>query len=97
MLASMLSRYALAYQRGGLAGLQQLVDADESEGRHERLLVRVTNGRAEVIYFAQPPDWRASTWPASTTASHGAPAGSRIANPRRQPARSRHRRPAATA
>ena len=41
----------------GSPGLQALVEADESEGRHERLLVRVVNDRTEVVYFAQPPGW----------------------------------------
>jgi signal transduction histidine kinase len=57
VLESMLQRYGSAYQRSGLAGLRTLVDADESEGRHERLLVRVTNDKAEIVYFAQPPGW----------------------------------------
>jgi len=57
VLESMLERYSFAYQRSGLSGLRSLVDADESEGRHERLLVRVTNDKAEIVYFAQPPGW----------------------------------------
>jgi hypothetical protein len=57
VLESMLQRYGVAYQRSGLTGLRALVDADESEGRHERLLVRVTNDKAEIVYFAQPPGW----------------------------------------
>lgn len=57
VLESMLQRYGVAYQRSGLAGLRTLVEADESEGRHERLLVRVTNDKAELVYFAQPPGW----------------------------------------
>ena len=57
VLESMLQRYGFAYERSGLSGLQALVDADESEGRHERLLVRVTNDKAEIVYFAQPPGW----------------------------------------
>jgi len=57
VLESMLQRYGSAYQRSGLTGLRALVDADESEGRHERLLVRVTNDKAEIVYFAQPPGW----------------------------------------
>ncbi len=73
VLASMLSRYALEYQRGGLDGLQQLVEADASEGRHERLLVRVVSGRTEVIYFSQPPDWRAVDLASLDTSSHGSP------------------------
>ena len=74
VLASMLSRYALEYQRGGLGGLQQLVEADASEGRHERLLVRVVSGRTEVIYFSAAARLAArSTSPASTRSSHGSP------------------------
>jgi signal transduction histidine kinase len=57
VLESMLARYGQAYHRLGLAGLRALVDADESEGRHERLLVRVTNDRAEVVYLGLPPGW----------------------------------------
>jgi signal transduction histidine kinase len=57
VLESTLARYGVAYQRSGLDGLRALVDADESEGRHERLLVRVTNDKAEIVYFAQPPGW----------------------------------------
>jgi signal transduction histidine kinase len=56
-LESMLQRYGVAYERSGLTGLRTLVDADESEGRHERLLVRVTNDKAEIVYFTQPPGW----------------------------------------
>jgi len=57
VLESMLARYGAAYRRTGLEGLKALVDADESEGRHERLLVRVTSDRAEVVYSVQPPGW----------------------------------------
>ena len=59
VLASTLSRYAAEYGRSGLVGLRRLVDADESEGRHERLLVRVTNRETELVYFAYPPGWSA--------------------------------------
>src|SRR6187397_2108973 len=57
VLESMLSRYSAEYQREGLTGLRGLIDADAGEGRHERLLVRVVNEQAEVIYFATPPGW----------------------------------------
>jgi signal transduction histidine kinase len=57
VLESTLARYGAVYERSGLAGLRTLVDSDESEGRHERLLVRVTNDRSEIVYFAQPPGW----------------------------------------
>ena len=56
-LESMLSRYAVEYARTGLAGLQDLIQADAAQGRHERLLVRVVSDRSEVIYFAAPPGW----------------------------------------
>jgi signal transduction histidine kinase len=59
VLESMLSRYAVEYERTGLAGLQELIQADAAQGRHERLLVRVVNDRTEVVYFATPPGWAA--------------------------------------
>ena len=59
VLESMLSRYAVEYERSGLAGLQELIQADAGQGRHERLLVRVVNDRTEVVYFATPPGWAA--------------------------------------
>jgi signal transduction histidine kinase len=59
VLESTLARYGAVYERSGLAGLRAVVDSDESEGRHERLLVRVTNDRAEIVYFTQPPGWAA--------------------------------------
>lgn len=57
VLESMLTRYVAEYDRFGLAGLQRLIEVDAGEGRHERLLVRVINAGAEVVYFAEPPDW----------------------------------------
>jgi len=59
VLQSMLSRYAAVYEQSGLAGLRQLIETDAREGRHERLLVRVMNDRAEVVYFTTPPGWSA--------------------------------------
>ncbi len=59
VLESMLTRYGAEYERAGLAGLQSLIEADAGEGRHERLLVRVINAGAEVVYFAEPPGWGA--------------------------------------
>jgi signal transduction histidine kinase len=59
VLESMLSRYAIEYERAGLAGLQRLIDADAGEGLHERLLVRVVNDQRELVYFATPPGWGA--------------------------------------
>ena len=57
VLESMLTRYVTEYERSGLLGLQQLIEADAGEGRHERLLVRVVHAGAEVVYFAEPPGW----------------------------------------
>jgi signal transduction histidine kinase len=56
-LTSMLVRYSTEYARAGLPGLQRMVDLDESEGRHERLLVRIAGRGAELIYLSQPPGW----------------------------------------
>ena len=54
VLASMLTRYASEYQRAGLPGLRRMVELDASEGRHERLLVRVAGraGRADLLRAA---------------------------------------------
>jgi signal transduction histidine kinase len=57
VLQSMLARYAAEYSRTGLPGLRRLLEADASEGRLERLMVRVVNDQAEVVYFATPPGW----------------------------------------
>ncbi|MBI4886113.1 MAG: HAMP domain-containing histidine kinase [Acidobacteria bacterium] len=57
VLESMLSRYTAEYERGGLDGLQRLIDVDAAEGRHERLLIRVVRGPREIVYFAAPPGW----------------------------------------
>ena len=59
VLQSMLGRYATEYARSGLPGLRRLLETDASEGRHERLIVRVVNQRAEGVYFATPPGWAA--------------------------------------
>jgi signal transduction histidine kinase len=59
VLQSMLGRYATEYARAGLGGLRRLLEADASEGQHERLMVRVVNQQAEVVYFATPPGWAA--------------------------------------
>ncbi len=57
VLETMLERYQVEYDAGGLPALERLIDADSAEGRHERLLVRVVGSAAEVIYFATPPGW----------------------------------------
>jgi len=55
----MLLRYRSEYQRAGLKGLHALMDADEGEGRHERLLVRVAGPQAELEHSTHPPSWGA--------------------------------------
>ena len=57
VLQSMLSRYAVEYQRSGLPGLQRVIEADAGQGRHEGLLVRVVDERTEAVYFAAPLGW----------------------------------------
>jgi signal transduction histidine kinase len=59
VLQSMLVRYATEYARAGLPGLRRLLESDAREGQHERLMVRVVNQQAEVVYFATPPGWAA--------------------------------------
>ncbi len=57
VLESMLTRYVAEYGRSGLGGLERLIGTDAREGRHERLLVRVVTGRADLVYFAMPEGW----------------------------------------
>jgi signal transduction histidine kinase len=57
VLQLMLTRYANEYARAGLPAMRQLLVADAGEGRLERLMVRVVNDRAEVVYSATPPGW----------------------------------------
>lgn len=57
VLASMLRRYATEYDRAGLPALVRLVELDEHEGRHERVIVRVANRVNAVVYLAQPQGW----------------------------------------
>jgi signal transduction histidine kinase len=84
VLQSMLTRYATEYTRSGLLGLRRLLQVDASEGRHERLMVRVTDGRAELVYLATPPGWASfdiSELPRSGTApwqSIADPAGNAV-------------------
>jgi len=56
-LEAMLVRYASEYARTGLPGLQALIDDDAGAGRHERFLVRVISGGAELVYFTEPQGW----------------------------------------
>jgi hypothetical protein len=57
LIQSTLERYATEYRLGGLTALNRAIAVDRVEGRHERLFVRVLNGRAEAIFFNVPSDW----------------------------------------
>jgi signal transduction histidine kinase len=59
VLEDMLARYRSEYQRAGFKGLDALMDADEGEGRHERLLVRVVGPQTELQHSTHPPSWGA--------------------------------------
>lgn len=57
VIQSMLTRYATAYDSGGLGALERAIAADRGAGRHERLLVRVVGQRAEAVYVNIPAGW----------------------------------------
>jgi signal transduction histidine kinase len=52
-----LTRYASAYERGGLRLLERLIEADRAGGRYEPLFVRVLGAGAQAVYFSMPADW----------------------------------------
>jgi signal transduction histidine kinase len=57
LIVSTLDRYANEYQAGGLVALDRAISADRVQGRHERLLVRVTGRGAQAIFFNIPAGW----------------------------------------
>jgi signal transduction histidine kinase len=57
LIESTLTRYALEYEAGGLPALNRAISADSVEGRHERLLVRVTGRGESAIFFNIPAGW----------------------------------------
>jgi signal transduction histidine kinase len=57
VVGSTLSRYAAAYQRGGLRLLERVIDAERSAGSYEPLFVRVLGAGAQAVYFSMPADW----------------------------------------
>jgi signal transduction histidine kinase len=52
-----LSRYVVAFERGGLRGLDASIAADRTAGDYEPLLVRVVTSAGAAIHFSMPPDW----------------------------------------
>jgi signal transduction histidine kinase len=52
-----LNRYAAAFQRGGLRGLDASIAADRAAGRYEPLLVRVVTPGGAAVRFSMPADW----------------------------------------
>ena len=59
IVQSTLSRYALAYDRGGLSGLNDAIAADQQGGRYAPLLVRVIDpGGPRAVFARVPADWR---------------------------------------
>jgi hypothetical protein len=52
-----LTRYAAAFQRGGLRGLDASIAADRAGGEYEPLLVRVVTPGGAAVRFSMPADW----------------------------------------
>ena len=59
IVESTLSRYAVAFERGGLRRLSEAIAADQQGGRYGPLLVRVVDpGGAHALFASIPRDWR---------------------------------------
>ncbi len=57
IILTTLNRYAAAFQRAGLRGLDGSIAADREAGRYEPLLVRVVTPGGAAVRFSMPPDW----------------------------------------
>jgi signal transduction histidine kinase len=57
VVESTLTRYAAAYERGGLRLLERVIQAERAGGRYEPLFVRVLAGGEQAVYFSMPADW----------------------------------------
>jgi len=59
LVESTLVRYAAAYERRGLAGLDAAIETDRAVGRYEPLFVRVlTRDGSAAVFFSMPAGWR---------------------------------------
>src|SRR3954471_23966981 len=57
VVRSTLSRYASAYDRGGLRVLERVITGERAGGRYEPLFVRVLGDGAQAMYFSMPEGW----------------------------------------
>src|SRR5437667_9072302 len=57
VVESTLTRYAAAYERGGLRLLDRVISAERAGGRYEPLFVRVLGGGAQAVYLSMSSDW----------------------------------------
>jgi signal transduction histidine kinase len=57
LIRSTLVAYAGQYQQGGLRALDTAIRNDQAAGRRERVLVRVSSGGEEVVFYNLPGEW----------------------------------------
>jgi signal transduction histidine kinase len=57
MVEATLTRYVVAFERGGLRNLDASIAADRAGGDYEPLLVRVVTSAGAAIHFSMPADW----------------------------------------
>ena len=57
IIQSTLREYASHYETGGLQALARAVELEVSNGRHERLFVRVLGPRQDALFYTLPPEW----------------------------------------
>jgi signal transduction histidine kinase len=57
-LRQLVARYAAAYARGGISGIDRVIAADRLTGRYEPFFLRIARGPAAVLYVTLPADWR---------------------------------------
>lgn len=58
LLLVRLAEYAGTYERGGLSGVTQAINAERASGSRDSVMVRLVGGGAEVQFFSLPPAWR---------------------------------------